>query len=123
VRTNKIRILRLRIRLSGGVRERLSGDLLQPEIISSRVVCIPGTRWSLFGSKRWHKSQVIRQSLKPGNTKGGKYLCTIDLLLDWFGISCMTTDDFYFYLWNTLIQTSQRGGQRKSDISPLVFPD
>jgi len=26
--------------------------------------------------------------------------CTVDLLLDWFGISCMTTDNFCFYLLN-----------------------
>ncbi len=57
---------------------------------------------------------------KPGNTKGGKYRCTIDLLFDWFGISCMTTDNFCFYLQNRLIQTSQTGGQRYSP--PLVFP-
>jgi hypothetical protein len=24
----------------------------------------------------------------PGNTKGGKYQCTIDLLIDWFGLVC-----------------------------------
>jgi hypothetical protein len=24
----------------------------------------------------------------PGNTKGGKYHCTIDLLFDWFGLVC-----------------------------------
>jgi hypothetical protein len=46
------------------------------------------------------------------NTKGGKYHCTIDLLFDWFGISCMTTDNFCFHLQNRLIQTSQTGGQR-----------
>jgi hypothetical protein len=32
---------------------------------------------------------------KPGNTKG--YHCTIDLLFDWFGISCMTTDNFVLF--------------------------
>ncbi len=26
----------------------------------------------------------------------GKYHCTVDLLFDWFGISCMTTDNFLF---------------------------
>ncbi len=26
----------------------------------------------------------------------GKYHCTIDLLFDWFGISCMITDYFGF---------------------------
>ncbi len=34
----------------------------------------------------------------------------------------MTTDNFCFYLWNRLIQTSQTGGQWYSDTSPLVFP-
>ncbi len=53
-------------------------------------------------------------------TKG--YHCTIDLLFDWFGISCMTTDNFCFYLQNRLIQTSQTGGQQYNDTSPLVFP-
>ncbi len=40
-----------------------------------------------------------------------KYHCTVDLLFDWFGICCMTTDNFCFYLQNRLIQTSQTGGQ------------
>jgi len=34
----------------------------------------------------------------------------------------MTTDNFCFYLQNRLIQTSQTGGQRYVDTSPLVFP-
>jgi hypothetical protein len=37
----------------------------------------------------------------------GKYNRTIDLLFDWFGISCITTDNFCFYLQNRPIQTSQ----------------
>ncbi len=45
----------------------------------------------------------------------GKYHCTVDLLFVWFGIRCMTTDNFCFYLQNRLIQTSQTG-------HPLVFP-
>ncbi len=52
----------------------------------------------------------------------GKYNCTIDLLFDWFGISCMTTDNFCFYLQNRLIQTSQTGGQKYSDTSPFSIP-
>jgi hypothetical protein len=54
--------------------------------------------------------------------KRGKYHCTVDLLFDWFGISCMTTDNFCFYLQNRLIQNSQTGGQWYSDTSPLIFP-
>ncbi len=61
-------------------------------------------------------------SVSAGNTKGD------DLLFDWFGISCMTTDNFSFYLQNRLIPTSQTGGQWYSDTSPfsipwLVFPE
>jgi hypothetical protein len=42
--------------------------------------------------------------------------------VDWFGISCMTTDNFGFYLQNRLIQTSQTGGQWYSDTSPFSIP-
>jgi hypothetical protein len=52
----------------------------------------------------------------------GKYHCTIDLLFDWFGIGCMTTDYFCFYLQNRLIQTSQTGGQWYSDTSLFSIP-
>jgi hypothetical protein len=34
----------------------------------------------------------------------------------------MTTDNFCFYLQNSQIQTTQTGGHRYSDTSPLVFP-
>ncbi len=56
---------------------------------------------------------------QPGNTKKGKYHCTVDLLFDLFGISCMTTDNFCFYLQNRLIQTSQTGGQQYIDTFPF----
>ncbi len=46
----------------------------------------------------------------------------IDLLFDWFGISCMTTDSFCFYLQNRLIQTSQTLAQLYSDASPFSIP-
>jgi hypothetical protein len=52
----------------------------------------------------------------------GKYHCTVDLLFDWFGISCMTTDNFCFYLQNRLIQPSPTGGQQYSDTSPFSIP-
>jgi hypothetical protein len=57
-----------------------------------------------------------------GNTKGEKYHCTVDLLFDWFGISCMTTNIFFFYLQNRQIQTSQTGDQRYSDTFPFSIP-
>ncbi len=61
-------------------------------------------------------------SLTKSLSDQGKYHCTVDLLFDWFGISCMTTDNFCFYLQNRLIQTSQTGGQRYSDTSPFSIP-
>jgi hypothetical protein len=48
-------------------------------------------------------------SIKSCSTRG-KYHCTVDHLFYWFGISCITTDKFCFYLQNRLIQTSQTGG-------------
>jgi len=50
----------------------------------------------------------------------GKYHCTIDLLYGWFGIGCMTTDNFF--LQNRLIQTSQMGGQQYNYTSPFSIP-
>jgi hypothetical protein len=52
----------------------------------------------------------------------GTYHCTIDLLFDWFGISCMTTYNLCFYLQNRIIQISQTGGQQYSDTSPFSIP-
>jgi len=60
--------------------------------------------------------------LKSGNTKGWKYHYTVHLLFDLFGNSCMTTDNFCFYLKNRLIQTTPTGGQRYSDSSPFSIP-
>ncbi len=51
--------------------------------------------------------------------KRGKYQCTFVLLFDWLGISCMTTDNFCFYLQNRLIQTNQTGGPQYSDTYPF----
>jgi hypothetical protein len=68
------------------------------------------------------KVEIESLILKPENTKGGKYHCTIDLLFHWFGFSCMATDNFCFYLQNRLIQTSQTGGQQYSDASPFSIP-
>jgi hypothetical protein len=47
-------------------------------------------------------------------------------MFDWFGIGCMTTDNFCFYLQNRIIQTSQTGEQEVNGtviLPPLVFPD
>ena len=62
-------------------------------------------------------------TVQTGNTYlRGKYHCTIDLLFDWFGIGCITTCNFCFYLQNIQIQTSQIGGQEYSDTFPFRIP-
>jgi hypothetical protein len=40
-------------------------------------------------------SSERRGALKQGILKGEDH-CTLDLLFDWFGISCTTTDNFLF---------------------------
>ncbi len=52
----------------------------------------------------------------------GKYNCTIDLLFDRFRISCMTSDNFCFYLQNRLIQASKLEVNGTVILPPLVFP-
>jgi hypothetical protein len=36
--------------------------------------------------------------LKVGNTKGGKYHCTIDVLFDWFGLFCFANKNKNYQL-------------------------
>ncbi len=52
----------------------------------------------------------------------GKYHSNVDLLFDRFGISCITSDHFCFYLQNRIIQTGQTGGQWYSDTSHFSIP-
>ncbi len=73
--------------------------------------------FSLYNSNSQDENGKITQGILKG-----KYHCTVHLLFDWFGISCMTADNFCFYLQNRLIQTSQTGGQWYSDTSfPLQY--
>jgi hypothetical protein len=51
-----------------------------------------------------------------------KELLKGDLLFDWFGISCVRTDNFSFHSQNRLIQSHQTGGQQYSDTSPFGIP-
>jgi hypothetical protein len=64
----------------------------------------------------------MRLQRDAGNTKGGKYHSTVDLQSDWFGISCITTERFCFYLQNRLNQLGQTGGQWYSDTPPFSIP-
>jgi hypothetical protein len=64
---------------------------------------------------------VLNVNGRTGTLKG-KYHCTVELLFDWFGICCMTIDNFHFYSQNGLIQTGQTGGQLYIDTSPFSVP-
>jgi hypothetical protein len=82
------------------------------------------TRYLLKSGDFRSYSQILdlAETFCEGQTreyKRGKCHCTINLLFDWFGISCTTNDNFCFYLQNRLIQTSQTGGQWYSDTSPF----
>ncbi len=39
-------------------------------------------------SHSFHNFAFCHLVLLSGNTKGGKYRCTVDLLFDWFGLVC-----------------------------------
>jgi hypothetical protein len=69
-----------------------------------------------FCPRSQEKYSLCREYLR------GKYHCTVDLLFDWFGISCMTIDNFCFYLQNRLIQISSTGGQWYIDTSLFSIP-
>jgi len=69
----------------------------------------------------WCHITFLNIELGQGILKGKDH-CTVDLLFDWFGISCMTTGNYCFYLENRLIQTSRTGGQCYSDTYPFSVP-
>ncbi len=52
----------------------------------------------------------------------GKYQCTDDLLFDWFGLVCFANKNKICQSKYSWFQTSQTGGQRYSDTSPLSIP-
>jgi hypothetical protein len=60
--------------------------------------------------------------MESGNTKKGKYHCTIELLFDWFGLVCFANKNKNCQLSYSLFQTSQTGGQWYSDTSPFRIP-
>jgi hypothetical protein len=52
----------------------------------------------------------------------GKYHRTIDLLIDWFGISCKTTDNFCFYLQNRQSKIVKQEVNGTVKLPPSVIP-
>ncbi len=59
---------------------------------------------------------------KSGNTKGGKYHYTIDVLFDWFGSVCFANKNKSCQLSYSWFQTSQPGRQWYNDTSPFSIP-
>jgi hypothetical protein len=51
-----------------------------------------------FEELRWPNQGILR----------GKDHCTVDLLFDWFGVSCMTTDNFFLFAKQTNPNQSNR---------------
>ncbi len=94
------------------------GIILNFEIV---LLLVPGSDWrtfacfksafSFFMYRRLYKFYSLLKDLLRQGTLKGTYHCTVDLLFGWFGISCMTTENFCFYLQNRLIWKDQTGGQ------------
>ncbi len=59
---------------------------------------------------------------RAGNTKRGKYHCTVDLLFDSFGFVCFANKNKICQLSYSWFLTSQTGGQWYSDTSPFSIP-
>jgi hypothetical protein len=79
------------------------------------VLCLVEIEMMIMITTTWKQICGLHQGILKGD-------CTIDLLFDWFGISCMPTENFCFYLQNRLIQTGQTGGQWYSDTSSVSIP-
>ncbi len=75
---------------------------------------------------KWLKSAAWKNNLDLKRINQGILNGEVSLYrwppVDWFGISCMTTDNICVYLQNRLIQTRQTGGQQYSDTSPFSIP-
>ncbi len=48
--------------------------------------------------------------------------CAVDLLFDWFGISCMKTDNFVFIYKTDLSKPVKQEVHSTELLPPLVFP-
>ncbi len=67
-------------------------------------------------AKRICSYAEIREHLR------GKYHCTIDLLFDWFGISCLTNDNFFVFICKTdLSKPVKQEFNGTVILPPLVF--
>jgi hypothetical protein len=75
----------------------------------------------------WLHSGIPNLSLhkhcpKPGNTKGGSITVLLTSCFDWFGISCMTTDNFVFICQTDYSKPVKQEVNGTMILPPLVFP-
>jgi len=80
---------------------------------------------SIFLQIRKRSSLVLPSSImfmvNSGNTKGGKYHCTIDLLFDWFGLVCFANNNKIVSCQTADYKTVKQEGN-DSDTSPFSIP-
>jgi hypothetical protein len=92
------------------------------------VVWITTTLSSSFPQNKNKLSCFATQQTKPcfnGWSREylrGKYHCTIDLLLDWFGLVCFANKNKNFKLSYSWFQTSQQEVNGTVILPPLEFP-
>ncbi len=85
----------------------MAGTRLQNKMSTLTTDLKSSVAWGVFIIKKKLSNKTKRVRILPFCKKKiftcykvtreyqrGKYHCTIDLLFDWFGISCMTTDNF-----------------------------
>jgi hypothetical protein len=97
--------------------EHLFLDLITlPRFLAAKI-CTNSEEHSMYNRFLWFNQGFFGI---PWFYSGKTNRCTVNLLFDWFGISCMTTDNFCFYLQNRLIQTSETRGT--VTLPPLVIP-
>jgi hypothetical protein len=73
-----------------------------------------------FNQKLFTKD--INQFVRSREYLRGKYHCTIDLLFDWFGLTCFANKNKNCHLSYSCFETSQTGVQWYSDSSPFSIP-
>ncbi len=61
-------------------------------------------------------------NVDPGNTEGGKYHCTIDLLFDWFGLVCFANKNKNFSCHTADSKPVKQEVNGTVILPPLVFP-
>jgi len=73
-------------------------------------------------SRRQGRQQDRQNNRYPGNTKGGKNHCTLDLLLDWFGSVCFANKNKIVSCHTADSKPVKQEVNGTVILPPLVFP-